>query len=115
MTRFRRHWFDVGVVLGAALVLVWLIARPNFASVQFILWVSLITLFLHQFEEWRWPGWFAGMLNIGLFRSDDPTRYPLNPTSAMVVNVVVGWVRSRSVVLVQRTFVRRCDADGVDW
>ncbi len=91
MTRFRSHWFDVGVVLGAALVLVWLIARPNFASVQLILWVSLITLFLHQFEEWRWPGWFAGFLNIGLFRSDDPTRYPLNPTSAMVVNVVVGW------------------------
>ena len=78
-------------MLGAVLVLVWLIARPNFASVQLILWVSLITLFLHQFEEWRWPGWFAGMLNIGLFRSDDPTRYPLNPTSAMVVNVVVGW------------------------
>lgn len=92
MSRFRQRWFDVGVLLGAILVVVWLIIRPDLASVQLILWVSLLTLFLHQFEEWRWPGWFAGMLNIGLFRSDDPLRYPLNPTSGMVVNVVVGWV-----------------------
>ena len=91
MSGFRKCWFDVGVVLGGILVIVWLIVRPEFSTVQLILWVSLLTLFLHQFEEWRWPGWFAGMLNIGLFRSDEPSRYPLNPTSGMVVNVVVGW------------------------
>ncbi len=91
MGAFRRVWFDVGVVIGAVLVVLWLLIRPDFSTVQLILWVSLLTLFLHQFEEWRWPGWFAGMLNIGLFRSDDPSRYPLNPTSGMVVNVVVGW------------------------
>ena len=91
MSKFRRSWFDVGVVLGGILVVVWLILRPDFSTVQLILWLSLLTLFLHQFEEWRWPGWFAGMLNIGLFRSDDPSRYPLNSTSGMVVNVVVGW------------------------
>ena len=91
MSGFRKCWFDVGVAFGGILVVVWLIVRPEFSTVQLILWVSLLTLFLHQFEEWRWPGWFAGMLNIGLFRSDEPSRYPLNPTSGMVVNVVVGW------------------------
>lgn len=91
MAAFRRSWFDVGVAIGGVLVILWAILRPEFSTMQTILWISLLTLFLHQFEEWRWPGWFAGMLNIGLFRSEDPFRYPLNPTSGMVVNVFVGW------------------------
>lgn len=91
MSRFRRNWFDAGVILGLILVISWIAFRPDLETMQLILWVSLLTLFLHQFEEWRWPGWFAGMLNIGLFRSDDPDRYPLNSSSGMIVNVVVGW------------------------
>ncbi|HUX88912.1 MAG TPA: HXXEE domain-containing protein, partial [Chloroflexota bacterium] len=45
-----------------------------------------------QFEEYRYPGYFPGMINTVLFQSAKPDRYPLNPNSALVVNVGVGWL-----------------------
>lgn len=56
-----------------------------------ILWLSLGSLFLHQFEEWRFPGYFPGMANVAMFRSDIPDRYPLNANSGMIINVALGW------------------------
>lgn len=88
----ERHWFDVGAVLGIALAIWLIVAGSGMETITLILWISLLTLFAHQVEEWRWPGWFPGMLNVVLFRSDDPWRYPLNVRSGLVVNVVVGWV-----------------------
>lgn len=87
----ERHWFDVGAVLGLALAIWLIIAGSAMDTITLILWISLLTLFAHQVEEWRWPGWFPGMLNVVLFRSDDPWRFPLNVRSGLVVNVVVGW------------------------
>jgi hypothetical protein len=87
----ERHWFDVGAVLGIALAIWLVIAGSGMDTITLILWISLLTLFAHQVEEWRWPGWFPGMLNVVLFRSDDPWRHPLNVRSGLVVNVVVGW------------------------
>lgn len=88
----ERHWFDVGAVLGIALAIWLFITGSGMDTITLILWISLLTLFAHQVEEWRWPGWFPGMLNVVLFRSDDPWRHPLNVRSGLVVNVVVGWV-----------------------
>ncbi len=87
----ERHWFDVGAMLGLALFIWLIIVGSTMDTITLILWISLLTLFAHQFEEWRWPGWFPGMLNVVLFRSDDPWRFPLNVRSGFVVNVVVGW------------------------
>ena len=91
MRWLRFHWFDVGAVIGVVLLAIGIGIRSELAAMQVILWVSLLTLFAHQFEEWRWPGWFPGALNIALFRSDRPDRYPLDSWSGFVVNVVVGW------------------------
>ena len=87
----ERHWFDVGAKIGLALAIWLIIVGSTMDTITLILWISLLTLFAHQFEEWRWPGWFPGMLNVVLFRSDDPWRFPLNVRSGFVVNVVVGW------------------------
>ena len=56
-----------------------------------LLWLSLGSLFLHQIEEWRYPGYFPGMVNTAMFHSDIPDRYPLNANSGMIVNVFFGW------------------------
>lgn len=88
----ERHWFDVGGVAGIVLLAWGLISRPSMTAVALILWVSLLTLLAHQVEEWRWPGWFPGMLNVVLFRSSDPYRFPLNIRSGLAVNVGVGWL-----------------------
>lgn len=95
MVFWERHWFDVGGILGVILA-AWLVAgaftHSGPTGIDLILWLSLLSLFAHQVEEWRWPGWFPGMLNVVLFRSSDPWRFPLNVRSGLAVNVAVGWV-----------------------
>jgi hypothetical protein len=54
--------------------------------------LSLISLFLHQFEEYRYPGYFPGMMNTVMFSSKQPDRYPLNTNTAFIINVTVGWL-----------------------
>lgn len=92
MRFMERHWFDVGAVLGIALAIWLVVAGSGMTTITLLLWLSLLSLFAHQVEEWRWPGWFPGMLNVVLFRSNDPWRFPLNVRSGLVVNVVVGWL-----------------------
>ena len=88
----HRHWFDIGVVLGIVVGIVLALRAHEMSALAVLLWISLITLFAHQFEEYRFPGWFPGMLNVVLFRSNDPMRFPLNTSSSLAVNVGVGWV-----------------------
>ena len=88
----ERHWFDVGGGLGVVLIIWLTVSGSSMPTLTLVLWLSLLSLLAHQVEEWRWPGWFPGMLNVVLFRSDDPWRYPLNVRSGLAVNVGVGWI-----------------------
>jgi hypothetical protein len=85
----RYHWFDLVTILVTALAIGLYIIQPS--GMTLLLWLSLGSLFLHQIEEWRYPGYFPGMLNTAIFKSDMPDRYPLNANSGMIVNVVFGW------------------------
>jgi len=90
MNTLRLHWFDIG--LGLALLTgIFLIFTP-LSPLAFLLWVSLISLFLHQAEEYRYPGHFPGMMNTVMFASPQPDRYPLNTNTALIINVLVGWL-----------------------
>ncbi len=86
---FRNHWFDIASFLLVILVVVLYVTKPS--GMALLLWLSLGSLFLHQFEEWRYPGYFPGMVNKAMFKSNMPDRYPLNANSGMLVNVVLGW------------------------
>ena len=90
MNFLRMHWFDLGLVLGAATGGWVLVAHPT--GIALLLWLNLIALFLHQFEEYRYPGYFPGMMNTVMFASPQPDRYPLNPQIVLVINIVVGWL-----------------------
>jgi hypothetical protein len=90
MNFMRLHWFDLGLVLAAMVGGFLLIAHPT--GLALLLWVSLITLFLHQAEEYRYPGYFPGMMNSVMFSSKQSDRYPLNANTALIVNVIVGWL-----------------------
>lgn len=92
MKFLRKHWFDVGATL-ALVLLVTLFATfgADFTNVRFILWLSLASLFMHQFEEYRYPGYFPGMMNIVMFNSKKPDRFPLNEQTSLIVNVATGW------------------------
>ena len=89
MNVLRPHWFDIGV--GLALLVGAFLFTNRLSPLAWLLWVSLISLFLHQLEEYRYPGYFPGMMNVVMFGSRQPDRYPLNTNTALIVNVVVGW------------------------
>jgi len=80
----------VGLVL--AFVTGGIVFTNNLTPLSLILWLSLISLFLHQFEEYRYPGYFPGMMNTVMFASKQPDRYPLNTNTSFIVNVLVGWL-----------------------
>lgn len=86
---FRYHWFDLALILAVMLGATLFLIRPT--GMALLLWLSLGSLFLHQVEEWRYPGYFPGMVNKAMFNSDIPDRFPLNANSGMLINVVLGW------------------------
>ena len=89
MNFFRYHWFDLGFLFAIALAIALYVIQPT--GMTLLLWLSLGSLFLHQEEEWRFPGYFPGMANTVMFKSDMPDRFPLNANSGMLINVVLGW------------------------
>jgi hypothetical protein len=90
MNFMRLHWFDAGIALAVVVGVLLLATHPT--GLTLLLWLSLITLFLHQFEEYRYPGYFPGMMNKVMFASKQPDRYPLNANTALVVNLMIGWL-----------------------
>jgi hypothetical protein len=91
MDLLRNRWPDLGGLL-AAVVAIGLFLAHGLSPYRQLLWVSLITLFLHQLEEYRFPGTFPGMINRAVFHSDAPDRYPLNTNTALIVNAGLGWL-----------------------
>lgn len=95
MRWFFARWPVVGLTIGAALA-VTLVAlavgdRDRLDDLRFVLAVSLLTLLLHQGEEYVRPGGFPQMVNQVVFRSDIPDRYPLDQRTSWIVNVALGW------------------------
>ena len=91
MNFLRKHWYDLAGFFSIVVLVYIFINYHNLTNYQLIVWVSLITLFFHQLEEYRIAGTFPGMLNTALYKSTIPDRYPLNTNTAFYINVVVGW------------------------
>lgn len=91
MKFFRKHWYDIAG-LFAVFALAYLYFVKNLTQYEMIMWLSLVSLFCHQMEEYRIAGTFPGMINSVLFKSELPDRYPLNTNTALCINVLVGWL-----------------------
>lgn len=86
-----KHWFDLGAALGVLTLTLTLLHVSALSEYQLLMWLSLATLFFHQFEEYRLPGTFPGMVNGVMFQSELPDRYPLNSRTSFIINVAIGW------------------------
>lgn len=75
MKFITRHWYDVGAGLSIC-VLVYLFQAKDLANYDYVMWLSLVSLFWHQLEEYRVVGTFPGMVNGIMYNSDLPGRYP---------------------------------------
>ena len=104
MNYFRSHWYDFGSFFA---IFVGLFLITNYAALstyQLLMWVNLVTLFLHQIEEYRVVGTFPGMINSILFKSSEPNRFPLNTNTSMIIIVWLGWV----IYFLAALFAEKC-------
>lgn len=91
MNFLRKHWYDLGGVLALLTAMGLFHFHATLTNYQLLMWCSLISLFLHQLEEYRVVGTFPGMVNRVMYNSDLPDRYPLNTNTSVYVNVYMGW------------------------
>ena len=85
---YRREWPRVAavqaMVLGGVSLLV---GRKTQTNLRALAVMNAMTMCAHQYEEYVDPGYFPGMVNVGLFKSDQPLNYPFNAHSAMCANI----------------------------
>lgn len=93
MTFIRNHWYDLGVFPIAAAT-IWLVfGWSEFDTLQKLAFMNFIVIFLHQFEEYRYPGGEPAITNLASQPSPDgpADRYPLNQNNAMVMNLIAAY------------------------
>ena len=91
MRSYRDDWFNVGALLATAIAGALALSHRRISRPRLFSALNLAALMVHQFEEYGFPGYFPGLLNGGVFKSDKPDRYPLNTNSALIVNAVAGY------------------------
>ncbi len=87
-----RHWPYVGL-LGAAVLTVGIYLNRGwvFATGDWVFWVHIPVLMLHQFEEYGYPGGFKTWWNREVWKSGDDD-FPLDWSTSAKINVLGGWV-----------------------
>lgn len=91
MNYLRHYWQDIGGIVGVVVCIGLFFQYQHIQELQVILWLSFVAILFHQFEEYRWPGYFPGVFNIVIFKSENPDKYPLNSHSAMVINILIAY------------------------
>ena len=91
LAKYRTHWPRIGAVLAMLIGGVTADAAQRLTKPQLLSAANLMALMAHQFEEYVYPGYFPGQFNRGLFNSDSPRNYPLNPQTAMVINTCLAY------------------------
>jgi hypothetical protein len=85
---YRKEWPRVAavqaMVLGGVSLLIGSKTQTNLRALAVM---NAMTMCAHQYEEYVDPGWFPGMVNVGVFKSDKPLSYPFNAHSAMCANI----------------------------
>lgn len=85
---YRSNWARVGAVIGMGLagasVLAFNWKKP--VNVRALAVMNSLAMTAHQYEEYVDPGYFPGMANRGLFKSDQPRNYPMNAQGLMCAN-----------------------------
>ena len=99
---YRRQWPRVGAVLALALGGLIALIGGRLARTRLFSAVNLMALLAHQYEEYVDPGYFPGQFNRGMFKSESPRNYPLNPQTAMIINTALAYPFYLGPVLFRR-------------
>ena len=89
---YIKNWHYIGGILFVALAFLVGFFGEAIEPLRKILLLSYMALLVHQFEEYAVPGGFPAVFNIVMSgEKEAPDRYPLNPKSAFLVNVLCAY------------------------
>src|SRR4051812_23210298 len=88
---YRTQWPRIGAVLAMGVGGVTAFTAKRLTKPQLFAALNFAALLIHQYEEYRDPGYFPGQLNKGLIKSDHPRNYPLNTDIAMWINTAIAY------------------------
>ena len=91
LNAYRKNWPRVGGLIGMAGGGALALAHRRMSEPRALSAANMLTLLVHQYEEYEDPGYFPGQFNGGLFHSHEPDRYPLNTNTALIVNVPLAY------------------------
>ena len=91
MEFLRKYWQDIGGIVGLVVCMGLFFFHQQMQEISVILWLSFVAILFHQFEEYRWPGYFPGIFYVVMFKSTNPDKYPLNRHSAMIINLLIAY------------------------
>lgn len=92
MNFLQKHWFDVGLILAVPVgIYVWATWGHN-SLLQNILWINGMALFVHHFEEHRFPGKMYRMVVNMLFHKESSEVDSEMSNLELIVNVLTGWL-----------------------
>ncbi|WP_026784900.1 HXXEE domain-containing protein [Pleomorphomonas koreensis] len=87
MKFLHRHWYDLSLFIGLAILGVLALWWDSFSILQRLSIANLAVIFFHFFEEFGFPGGFGKMANTLYFKTTpDPRRFPLNQNAVMIGN-----------------------------
>lgn len=60
-------------------------------TLELLLWIHLVLLLIHQFEEYIYPGGFQSFYNAHIYGKSPFTRSKLSKSGVIIVNILVAW------------------------
>lgn len=91
MKLIYRHWYNIGLGVGALTLILLIMHWESLIFEQKIYTIFFIGMCLHQFEEFGKPGGFPYFMNAINHKSATPANFPLNQKTAFLINVIVGY------------------------
>lgn len=91
MKWINQYWAKAGGII-AAIILVSVVFRyPELTPTRILLWLHLAVLFMHQFEEYVYPGGFKTFFNEKIAGRNPVMRKPLSDQAILAVNIPMAW------------------------
>jgi Protein of unknown function with HXXEE motif len=87
---YRKQWPRIGAVLGMAVGGATVLSAKKMTKLQVLSAANLIALLVHQYEEYKDPGYGGTQIN-RVIGSESPRNYPLNTHSAMCINTGIAY------------------------
>lgn len=88
MKFIRRNWYNIGLCVGIITAIILAFTWSGLSTIQRLLFMNFITMTIHQFEEFGFPGGMPQLLNAEVSDSERPDRYPQNQNSVMIGNLI---------------------------